>query len=110
MHSVHLIYTAEVCPEDTEAFKPASSGAGTHSADELAKDDLTVCHQRMLGVSVSVLYINSVSYRVYVCDCVYNMSLENPAYNSATISASSECVVKCFVLSTAPPPPNHRLS
>lgn len=103
MHSVHLI------PENTEAFKPAGSAAGTHSDDELAEDDLTVCHQ--LGVSISVLCINSVSVCVWPREresCVYfkelyNMSVENPAYSSATMKA--ECDVKCFVLSTAPPRP-----
>lgn len=37
MH-IHLIYTAEVFPENTEAFKPASSDAKTCSGDKLARD------------------------------------------------------------------------
>lgn len=74
---------------------------GTYSDDELTKNDLTICHLRMLSVSVGVLYINLMTQRVYACECVqrklcvtfkklYYMSLENPAYSSATISAYSD--------------------
>lgn len=55
---------------------------------------------------ISVLSINSMTQSVHVRQCerelcvyfkkLYNVSLENPAYSSATISACSECDVKCL--------------
>lgn len=54
---------------------------------------------------ISVLSINSMTQSVHVRQCerelcvyfkkLYNVSLENPAYSSATISVCSECDVKC---------------
>lgn len=72
MHSAHLylVYTAEVFPKNTEAFKNLLSVMpGTYSGGELTKNELTICHRRMLGVSVSVLYINSKTQWVCVCEC-----------------------------------------
>lgn len=87
---------------------------GTYSDNELTKNELTICHQRMLSVSVSVLYINSMTQWICVCVwvwvsagklCVtfkklYYVSLENPAYSSATISAYSD--VWCNVFFSQP--------
>lgn len=44
---------------------------GTYSDNELTKNDVTICHLRMLSVSVSVLYINSMTQWVCVGVCVY---------------------------------------
>lgn len=42
---------------------------GTYSVNELIKNDLTICHLGTLSVSVGVLNINSMTQRVYVCEC-----------------------------------------
>lgn len=58
---VHLVCSAEVFSKNTEAFKPV-----------ISKNDLTICHLRMISVSASVLYMNLMTQRecVRVRACV----------------------------------------
>lgn len=70
MRSAHLVYTAEVFPiRMLKHLNLLSPMPGTYSGDELTEKDLTICHLRMLSVSVSVLSINSMTQRVYACEC-----------------------------------------